>query len=237
MQLLKNKLASERGVSMLVALLFFLVAFMVTVVILDASVTTVKRLSDERDQEQNYLTVTSAARLIRQCLEESTCTITETKVTKTNHDSGDEVSNTASVTYSSTGAYGSVLEKIVRAAYEDPFASDPTTYKSGDNVLRVHIDDPNLSDGVLTFTLEAEDENDNVIHFAYKLSGIIGTDDDQNDQIMYLSTHLKGNFGEKTTKTETVSEGDDTFTQTTEERSAKLEFANGISLSTKDEQS
>lgn len=72
----KRKLHSQSGASLLFALLFFLVAAMVSIVALDAAVTTVKRLTDDVHWEQDYLSLASAARLFRQALADSSCTLT-----------------------------------------------------------------------------------------------------------------------------------------------------------------
>ncbi len=60
-----QKLHSRRGASILLALLMLLVAVMVSAVILSAVVTTAKRVHDDIGQEQDYLTVSSAGRLIK----------------------------------------------------------------------------------------------------------------------------------------------------------------------------
>lgn len=76
MRQLHHKLKSQSGVSVLVALILFLVASMVSVTILSAAVTAVKRVHDDRVQQQDYLAVSSAARLFAQCMEETTLTVT-----------------------------------------------------------------------------------------------------------------------------------------------------------------
>lgn len=71
-----SRISREDGASMLVALLFFLIATMVSVVILTASVTTARRVADDRAHEQEGLSVGSAARVVRGMLAESSVTVT-----------------------------------------------------------------------------------------------------------------------------------------------------------------
>lgn len=60
-----NKLRDRRGASLLMALLLLLLATMVSVVILTAVSSAARHLSRDREAQQNYLTVSSAAELIR----------------------------------------------------------------------------------------------------------------------------------------------------------------------------
>ena len=62
---INQKLKSEKGTSIFFGLLLFLVASVVSVVILEGAVTTVKRVESDRKAEQNYLTCSSAAKLLR----------------------------------------------------------------------------------------------------------------------------------------------------------------------------
>lgn len=77
MKQVKAKLHSQRGVSILFALLLFLVASMVSVVILDAAVTSAYRIHDDREEEQQYLAVSSAGTLLRDVLQSTICTVAE----------------------------------------------------------------------------------------------------------------------------------------------------------------
>ena len=69
MQRLKKKLHSNSGASILMALLVMLVAVMVSAVIIAAAVSAAVSVREERAQQQAYLTVSSAAELIRDELE------------------------------------------------------------------------------------------------------------------------------------------------------------------------
>ena len=65
MRAMREKLKSERGATMLMALLLLLVAVMVSAVIVSAAVTATASLRTDRAQQQVYLTVSSAAELLR----------------------------------------------------------------------------------------------------------------------------------------------------------------------------
>lgn len=60
-----NKLKNENGVTILMALLLLLAATVVSVVILTAAATAARHLENDRALQQSYLTVSSAAELIR----------------------------------------------------------------------------------------------------------------------------------------------------------------------------
>ena len=62
---IKKKLKSNKGTSIFFGLLLFLVASILCTVMINASVTTVKRVESDKKAEQNYLTCSSAAKLLR----------------------------------------------------------------------------------------------------------------------------------------------------------------------------
>lgn len=68
---INKKLKSQEGTSIFFGLLLFLVASVVSVVILDGAVTAMKRVESDRKAEQNYLTCSSAAKLLRDAIENS----------------------------------------------------------------------------------------------------------------------------------------------------------------------
>ena len=65
MNAVRRKLNSSSGASILMALLLLLVAVMVSAVILAAAVSAAKTIRTDREQQQTYLTVSSAAALVR----------------------------------------------------------------------------------------------------------------------------------------------------------------------------
>lgn len=70
MQSVRQKLHSQRGASVVMALMFFLICLMVGGVMLTAASANAGRLSHLRKNEQAYLSLSSAARLLRDDFEE-----------------------------------------------------------------------------------------------------------------------------------------------------------------------
>lgn len=63
-----KKITEQRGASILMALLLVLLASVVSAVILTAAVSAAKQLRTDRQAQQNYLTVSSAAELVRESI-------------------------------------------------------------------------------------------------------------------------------------------------------------------------
>ena len=66
MERVRGKLHSRTGASMLIALLFFLVAMTVGAVVLTAASANAGRVTRNRQEQQNYLAVASAAELVKE---------------------------------------------------------------------------------------------------------------------------------------------------------------------------
>lgn len=60
-----KKMKSEQGTSIFFGMLLFLVVSVLSVVMLDAAVTTAKNIKSDKKTEQNYLTCSSAAKLLQ----------------------------------------------------------------------------------------------------------------------------------------------------------------------------
>ena len=71
MKRLRKKLHSERGASILLALLFFLVCMMVGASVLAAAASNAGKIRSNRTEQQKYLTLSSAIRLICDELEQA----------------------------------------------------------------------------------------------------------------------------------------------------------------------
>ncbi len=67
---IQKKWKSRRGASVLIALVFFLLCLMVGAVILTAATASAGQLRTQRQAQQDYLTVSSAARLLQDLLKE-----------------------------------------------------------------------------------------------------------------------------------------------------------------------
>lgn len=78
----KRKLSSQRGASLLMALLYFLVAAMVGAVVLTAAVTNAGRVTRNKADQQTYLAVSSAVLLAQEDLKNATFTAVKTETTK-----------------------------------------------------------------------------------------------------------------------------------------------------------
>lgn len=76
MNVIQNKLKSKNGASIFMGLMFLLVCVMVGTVVLVASTASAGKLAEQREREQAYLNVSSAAELIKDriCKTKYTCT-------------------------------------------------------------------------------------------------------------------------------------------------------------------
>ena len=78
MSRLRAKLKSRRGAAAIIALMFFLLCLTVGCVVLTAATASAGRLQDQRRTQQDYFTVSSAARLLRDQLHGATFVATVT---------------------------------------------------------------------------------------------------------------------------------------------------------------
>ena len=72
---IRKKLNSTQGASMIIALIFFLLTIGVGGMLLTAATTNAGRLSHLAEEQQAYLTTSSAARLLRDQLDQCECVI------------------------------------------------------------------------------------------------------------------------------------------------------------------
>lgn len=79
MHTVKEKLVGRRGVTIIMALVFFLIAAIVGSIVITAAAASAGRLTHLRSEQQAYLTVSSAARLARDEIAGIRCTIGETR--------------------------------------------------------------------------------------------------------------------------------------------------------------
>lgn len=123
MERIKRKLHSRRGASILLAMLLMLVATMVCAVIISASLTAAKRVSDDRTQEQASLSIGSAGRLMVQYLEENNQCTQEWSVKKTYDYDGDgnesEPYNTSTTPTPITGPLKNAIEHWDDSSYKN----------------------------------------------------------------------------------------------------------------------
>ena len=118
-----KKLKNNSGATILMALLLILLAMAVGAAILTAAVSAAHHLTSARDAQQNYLTVSSAAELIRDSIAgdkyERTMTETHTAVRDTDGNiTGENVSYSTNVT-NPTGIMGQWLSACIEDGSEN----------------------------------------------------------------------------------------------------------------------
>ena len=98
---IRKKLNSSEGISVLMGLLLFLIASILSAVMLSAALTAVKSVTSDQKVEQNYLTCSSAATTLRDAISNTKVIKTE-KVTTKNKTSSSEITWSTESTGSET---------------------------------------------------------------------------------------------------------------------------------------
>ncbi|MGN1141648.1 MAG: hypothetical protein ACI4TF_10630 [Oliverpabstia sp.] len=194
MKKIKEKLHNNRGVSFLFALLAFMVAAMVSVTIITAAVSSIKRVYNDREEQQAHLTLTSAAQLIRDEMLDTTV-----KEVVTIKNSGNSEENKTTET-TSTGAFGVDMQDAVK--YVD---INDLTYSSGSKFIKIEADSLNMDGVKATFTMQADAAEKYKVIFTLTL--------ENSEETIYLT--MTGSPGQTTTSTST-DQGVQTTTNTTE---------------------
>ena len=130
MKNLYGKLNNNDGKTILMALFLLLVAVVVSVVIITAASTAAHQLNDNREAQQAYLTVSSAAELFRDEIEGKKYEHTLKKYTKINNKASnhpDESNETKP-----TGAFKELLADVANDIKNDTVSSISTLYKETD---------------------------------------------------------------------------------------------------------
>lgn len=137
MSVIWNRLKKKNGASIFMGLMFLLVCVMVGTVVLTASTAAAGKLAEQREREQDYLNVTSAAQMLKDCI----CKLTY------RHESKDGVPPTVTLTAASGGEV--ILEKELTALCNILAENtDPATLQS------------DLNAAEQTFTIELEGGTD-----------------------------------------------------------------------------
>lgn len=146
--MLAKKLKSNRGVSILMGLVLFLVCCAVGAAALTSAASNVGRYSHLRQDQQRYLSVASAARLVRDELCKGTYEVTETTEVniETSDEDEDEEEPPSVVTRNYTGTFGDWLD------------GSPASYAD----LGIELDG---TDSKVAWTLEMEDDYTLSAHF------------------------------------------------------------------------
>ena len=109
MQAIRRKLNSQRGASMLMALLLMLVGIMVSAVIISAATSAAVNKRSEKEQQQAYLAVNSAAELVRDDFQSLTGRYKDVTTTVTH---ADGTTTTTNDTIKATCAVGDMINDI-----------------------------------------------------------------------------------------------------------------------------
>ena len=117
MEKLLRKLHSQRGETMLMALLLFLVGVMVSAVILAAAISAESDAKAAREEQQAYLTVSSAAELFRDAIQSGSGGYREI-VTKTY--SGTQLQGTKTEKQNASGPFSEIFNKVIPTLLKSP---------------------------------------------------------------------------------------------------------------------
>lgn len=112
-----KKLHSQRGETMLMALLLFLVGVMVSAVILAAAISAESDAKAAREEQQAYLTVSSAAELFRDAIQSGSGGYREI-VTKTY--SGTQLQGTKTEKRNASGPFSEIFNNVIPTLLKSP---------------------------------------------------------------------------------------------------------------------
>ena len=212
-----QKLNNRRGVSILLAIMLLLVATMVSVTILSAALTAAHRVASDKRQEQLALAVDSSARLLRQAIQNSECTITALTVVEIPEDVEENpITTTYPTEYAGDGPLGAALRTAVAALsgndeYSGEVSLTPDSYD--DEVV--------VPAAVLHFTMRRYDEDEVE---TYPISGVVTVTG--GDQKIYLTAQLSEIPQPETTE---VEEGNITrYTTTQTLRWQQVDLSTGV---------
>ncbi len=155
-----SKLHTKRGASISYALAFFIVAAMVSATIISASVTAVRRTTDEKERMQAKLTLESCAKMMRTGLSGTTGEVTDRREVDTD---GNETSKTLTAdgtTGKLSGVAGRALAHVVGTgtAYNSSTVSpsgDMTIEITGDDTVASAMQAGGTEAVTVTYTMDA----------------------------------------------------------------------------------
>ena len=151
MYAIRKKLNDSGGASMLMALLLLLLAMMVSIVLLTAAVSSAKTIRNEREQQQAYLTVSSAVALVRDSVlggSGSYTVTTKTIYKKSNYT--DLYGSPTKESEDASGNFSSILNEAIEKVMNDP----ESTYTSACSIQDA---DGRYAEVRADFTLSAEE--------------------------------------------------------------------------------
>lgn len=111
-----NKIKDNRGASLVISLVIFLVASMVSITIVSAALTAVKRVNNDKEETAAYYAVSSAAKLFSEQLKNSSCTVIKTETTMEEEDEDGNVLKSVDerTDYECSGPLRNVLLDIIK---------------------------------------------------------------------------------------------------------------------------
>lgn len=157
MKRIKQKLNNQNGVSFLFAMLALLVATMVSITIVAAAVTSVKRVHSDRKAQQAHLTLESAAQLVRDEMKKTRYVIEETTETPV------EGSPSTTITTSAEGTFANEIKTAVEhidkhgTQYSSNDSTNFTIRVTGMDMKPVDVSFIMQADYKVIFTLTLED--------------------------------------------------------------------------------
>lgn len=113
MNCIKKKICDTNGATMIMAMMLILVATMVSCVVLTAASTSAKHLQNDRLNQQAYLTVSSAAQLVREELCRETYSIVE-KETESVNGSSEKITTVTQADGSFASVINPAMENVLK---------------------------------------------------------------------------------------------------------------------------
>lgn len=197
---IKKKLKSQQGTSIFFGLLLFLVASMLSIVIINGAVTTVKRVASDKKIEQNYLACSSAAKLLQKKIENTTITKT-TVITSKGTTSSTDITWTDGV--ESENSQEVLLEDVLKEyikKLDGQSAVSTETSAVIDWTIEVEKNLTDLTEAIIpdvhaVCTISKIKKNDTSEEAAYDISIVLKREDGTNSCQMLLTLkgeHTKG---------------------------------------------
>lgn len=201
MKRIKKKLHSQSGASFLFALLAFLVAAVVSVTIVSAALTTVKRVNSDRESQQAQLTLISAAQFVRDEMEKTK--YVKTTVTSSPSQAGD------GITEDKTGTFGEEMRDAVEAVNRISNLGEP--YRDEFEIRVTGADEFKMAPVDVSFVMKAGEEQYRVVFtLTVKDSGetlfLMMSGDKDEETITIADPDSPGGEKEETIKTTTYIE-------------------------------
>lgn len=201
MQAIRRKLNSQRGASMLMALLLMLVGIMVSAVIISAATSAAVNKRSEKEQQQAYLAVSSAAELVRDDFQSPTGRYKDVTTTVTHTDG---TTTTTKDTIKATCAVGDMINDIgawfidvnTTTPYVKTYTFSVDGYEDVSAEILVSIDTG--SDGSskvynLTATFTNGVSSEHPCRMVLTMEGKVGDDPRQEGDIKYRTQTLEWN--------------------------------------------